>query len=103
MLGRAISNLVSNAIEAANSEVLIEVTHSKDSINISVSDDGNGMNQEEASLHLQGRGRSTKSERMGIGIASANHIIRSHGGKIIYQNSKMGGACFEIQLMGATV
>lgn len=103
MLGRAVSNLVSNAIESATNEVIIEVLNSEQNVSIKVSDDGSGLKQEDASLHLQGRGKSTKADRMGIGLSSANHIIRSHGGKIIYQQSLMGGACFEIQLQGASV
>lgn len=103
LLGRAVSNLVSNAIESAQNEVVIDVTSFEKTVSIKVSDDGSGLKQEDASLHLQGRGKSTKSDRMGIGLSSANHIIRSHGGKIIYQQSQMGGACFEIQLQGASV
>lgn len=103
MLGRAISNLVSNAIESANHSVLVEVLKENENVSIKVSDDGKGLSQEEVSLHLQGRGKSTKAERMGIGLSSANHIVRSHGGKIIYKQSSMGGACFEIQLQGVSV
>lgn len=103
LLGRAVSNLVSNAIESAQNEVVIDVTSFEKTVSIKVSDDGSGLKQEDASLHLQGRGKSTKSDRMGIGLSSANHIIRSHGGRIIYQQSQMGGACFEIQLQGASV
>lgn len=98
LLGRAISNLVSNAIEAASSLVNVEIINQDKGVSIKISDDGKGMSQDEVSLHLQGRGRSTKSERKGIGLASANHIVRSHGGKIIYQTSPYGGACFEVRL-----
>jgi signal transduction histidine kinase len=103
LLGRALSNLVTNAVEAAFSCVQVELLPYERGISIKVSDDGKGMDQEEVSLHLQGRGRSTKTERMGIGLASANHIVRSHGGRIIYQNSPLGGACFEVRLEGDLV
>lgn len=103
MLGRAISNLVTNAIEAAHHVVEIELEPVGDDVSIRISDDGNGISQEDASLYLQGRGKSTKSDRLGIGLASANHIVRSHGGKIIYQPSKFGGACFEVRFQGVSV
>ena len=96
------NNLVSNAIESASHSVLVEVLKDNENVSIKVSDDGKGLSQEEVSLHLQGRGKSTKAERMGIGLSSANHIVRSHGGKIIYKQSSMGGACFEIQLQGVS-
>lgn len=103
LLGRALSNLITNAIEAASERVQVELSKIEDGVSIKVNDDGKGLGQEEVSLHLQGRGKSTKNERMGIGLASANHIIRSHGGKIIYQSSPLGGACFEVRLQGDSV
>lgn len=103
LLGRALSNLITNAIEAASKRVQVEISKIEDGVSIKVNDDGKGLEQEEVSLHLQGRGKSTKNERMGIGLASANHIIRSHGGKIIYQSSPLGGACFEVRLQGDSV
>lgn len=103
LLGRALSNLITNAIEAASKRVQVELSKTHDGVSIKVNDDGKGLGQEEVSLHLQGRGKSTKNERMGIGLASANHIIRSHGGKIIYQSSPLGGACFEVRLQGDSV
>ncbi len=103
LLGRALSNLITNAIEAASKQVQVELSKIEDGVSIKVNDDGEGLGQEEVSLHLQGRGKSTKNERMGIGLASANHIIRSHGGKIIYQSSSLGGACFEVRLQGDSV
>lgn len=103
LLSRALGNLITNAIEAAKTQVQIDLEAQNNAVSIKVSDDGGGMNQEDVSLHLQGRGKSTKSERMGIGLASANHIIRSHGGKIIYQKSPLGGACFEIKLQEESV
>jgi len=103
LLGRALSNLITNAIEAASKRVQVELSKTQNGVSIKVNDDGKGLGQEEVSLHLQGRGKSTKNERMGIGLASANHIIRSHGGKIIYQSSPLGGACFEVRLQGDSV
>jgi len=98
MLGRAVSNLVTNAIEACKNTVEVKIEERDQEAIISVSDDGDGVSQEAASLYLQGRGKSSKTDRMGIGLSSANHIVRSHGGKLIYKTSQYGGACFEIRL-----
>ena len=65
---------------------------------IRVSDDGDGMDEGAVSLFLQGRGRSCKADRDAIGLSSANHIVRTHGGKIVYRKSPLGGAAFEIRL-----
>lgn len=100
MLGRAISNLVVNAIEASKNMVEIAVQKLGQEISISVSDDGNGVKEEMVSLFLQGRGKSQKKNGLGIGLSSANHIVRLHGGKIVYRKSHLGGACFDIRLQG---
>jgi len=98
MLGRAISNIVVNAIEACKGHVEVAVQKLNEEISISISDDGEGIKQEDASLFLQGRGKSKKKNGIGIGLSSANHIVRLHGGKIIYRKSHLGGACFDIRM-----
>ncbi len=100
MLGRAISNLVVNAIESAKSMVIIAINKIGKEISITISDDGTGIESEQVSLFLQGRGKSTKKNGLGLGLSSANHIIRLHQGKLIYRQSAMGGACFDIRLEG---
>jgi signal transduction histidine kinase len=98
MLGRAVSNLVVNAIEACKSLVEVSVSKIEEGVSILISDDGDGIKQEDVSLFLQGRGKSQKKNGLGIGLSSANHIVRLHGGKIIYRKSHLGGACFEIRM-----
>ena len=100
MLGRAISNLVVNAIEASRNIVEVAVQKREEGISISVSDDGEGIEEETVSLFLQGRGKSKKKNGLGLGLSGANHIVRLHGGKIIYRKSHLGGACFDIRLQG---
>ena len=99
MLGRAISNLVTNAIEACKNTVEIKLTEAKEGkVHVSISDDGHGLNEVESGLYIQGRKPSTKKNGVGMGLASANHIIKSHGGKIICKSSSYGGACFELRI-----
>lgn len=100
MLGRAVSNLVVNAIEEAKSIVEVAVNKIGKEVSITVSDDGKGIKEEMVSLYLQGRGKSNKKNGLGIGLSSANHIVRLHGGSITYRNSHLGGACFDIRLQG---
>lgn len=100
MLGRAVSNIVVNAIEACKGLVQVSVTKLEKEVSILIEDDGNGIKQEDVSLFLQGRGKSNKKHGLGIGLSSANHIVRLHGGKIIYRKSHLGGACFDIRMQG---
>lgn len=100
MLGRAVSNLVVNAIEASRNIVEVAVQKLEKGVSISISDDGEGIEEEMVSLFLQGRGKSKKKNGLGLGLSGANHIVRLHGGNIVYRKSHLGGACFDIRLQG---
>jgi sensor histidine kinase regulating citrate/malate metabolism len=65
---------------------------------IRVEDDGPGIKANELTLFLQGRGQSKKRNRFAIGLSTVNHIVTNHGGRVVYQKSKFGGACFELRL-----
>lgn len=98
LLQRAIINLLENGLEASRKQVLVSVSRYGSGASIIVSDDGPGMDESAVSLHLQGRGQSSKADRQAFGLASVNHIVRSHGGRIIYRAGNLGGASFEIRL-----
>ena len=98
LLQRAIINLLENGIEAAGSKVRVALQKTGDGASIIVSDDGPGMDESQVSLYLQGRGQSSKADRQAFGLSSANHIVRAHGGRIIYRRGELGGASFEIRL-----
>ena len=68
----------------------------EEGISISVSDDGEGIEEEMVSLFLQGRGKSKKKNGLGLGLSGANHIVRLHGGKIIYRKSHFEGTFQEV-------
>lgn len=99
-LKRAISNLVSNALDAAQTTVEVELVHFSGEVQIRVRDDGPGLSQEDAGLFLRGRKKSTKEDRPALGLSNANHIVQSHGGKVVYRTNPVGGACFEIRMRG---
>lgn len=95
---RAVSNLVSNAIRACRNQVEVTIERSNTGTMIRVSDDGDGLAQEDVPLLLQGRKRVQKNERQSYGLPSVNHTVRLHGGRVVYHRSKLGGACFELRL-----
>ncbi len=98
LLKRAIVNLLENGIEAAKSQVRVSIVKNNNQASIRVCDDGVGMDENKVSVYLQGRGQSGKANRQAFGLSSTNHIVRSHGGKLIYKRSDLGGASFEIRL-----
>lgn len=100
LIKRALGNLIRNAVEAAKSEVAVSLSTEGTKVRLKIQDDGNGMNPEDVSPYLQGRRKSTKADRIALGLSGANHVVRSQGGRIVYGKSQLGGACFEIILGG---
>lgn len=98
LLKRALINLLENGVEAANSIVRVSILQSENMAMIKVCDDGPGMDETKIPIYFQGRGQSGKANRQAFGLSSTNHIVRSHGGKLIYKKSDLGGSCFEIRL-----
>ena len=97
-LQRAIINLIENAVDASQEKVLLTLEKTSTHALIKVSDDGCGMDETKVSLHLQGKGQSSKANRQAFGLSSVKHIVCSHGGQVIYGKSALGGASFEIRL-----
>ncbi len=98
LLQRAIVNLLENGLEACTNQVKLSVDQREGFTSVAVSDDGHGMEETYLSRCLQGQGESSKGGRQALGLSSAHHIVRSHGGRIVYRTSAMGGAEFEIRL-----
>jgi len=98
MIKRAVINLIENGLEACRDCVEVNLTHMGSYISLKVSDDGPGVTDLQLSNLFKGNARSGKADRPAFGFSSANHVIRNHGGEIVYSTSNMGGACFEIRL-----
>lgn len=97
-LQQVILNLVLNASQAMaqaqsdRRDLLIESkVDAADSIEISVSDSGQGID-EEVMQRMFTPFYTTKSQGMGMGLAINRTIVESHGGKIWAQNRPSGGA-----------
>ena len=98
LMKRAVMNLVKNAIDACREEVRVGITQSAEMAAIQVMDDGCGIPSEDVGPYLKGRKKSTKGDRVAVGLSAVNHIVQSHGGRVLYRPSPLGGACFEVRL-----
>ena len=103
LIERVLTNLIANAVEASARRIEISLSEESGMTSIRVSDDGPGLPGDVVNLHLLGRGRSTKSNREGLGLSGCNHIIRSHGGRIVHRKSKLGGLEFELRLRESVI
>lgn len=93
---RAVTNLVQNAIQHGGRHGRITV-HVARATGVTVSDEGNGIPQEERDRifepfhRLQGR-----SKGFGLGLNLVQEIARLHGGKICVVDGPTGGAAFRL-------
>lgn len=103
-LQQVVVNLALNGIDAvkdqpkARKDVIVQTTSVDDrTIELSISDSGLGIDANK----LDGIFKpffSTKSAGMGMGLAIAQMIIETHGGKIWAENRSGGGAVFRVRL-----
>ena len=95
-LRRAVTNILSNGVRYARSELRLTCRADKRHVTIRIQDDGDGI--AEADLpHIFDRFYMGKSGKSGIGLALTKEIIHLHKGTIRAYNGD-GGAVFEITL-----
>ena len=95
-LRRAVTNILSNGVRYARSELRLTCRADKRHVTIRIQDDGDGI--AEADLpHIFDRFYMGKSGKSGIGLALTKEIIHLHKGTIRAYNGETG-AVFEISI-----
>lgn len=106
---RAFRNLIINSFVhgKADTEITLRVSEAGETIQIDVSDNGNGMTAEETAqlFNRYYRGTSTekKPEGSGLGLAIAKSIIERHSGTISVTSTPGAGTVFQILLPAVKV
>ena len=95
LIKRSINNLIDNAIKYAE-KVNIELTKNKSNLFIKIEDNGPGIAEKEYEnvfkpFYKIDKGRAESKSSVGLGLSIASDIIRSHGGNIKLEKSKMKG------------
>jgi two-component system osmolarity sensor histidine kinase EnvZ len=94
-LGRAIANLVDNALSYGNPPVLITLDHRGDELLISVADQGDGIKQAQRDQALMPFQRLDASRggsgHCGLGLAIASRVAEAHGGRLELHDPAAGG------------
>lgn len=95
-INRAVSNLVSNAIKYGKGRIEVSVSNQKGSIIISVSDEGDGLNDQELEKLFDYRYRvgQLKKDGYGIGLSLVRHVCDLCKGLCWAENRKTGGMVF---------
>lgn len=102
-LGRAIGNLLDNAIAATpeGGRILVALGRRKSGARIVISDNGKGMRPSELARALDGyrlTGSDGKEGKRGLGLPLARQLIEAHGGRLEIQSEKGAGTTATVKL-----
>ena len=95
-LRRAVTNILSNGVRYARSELRLTCRADKHHVTIRIQDDGDGIAEEDIP-HIFDRFYMGKSGKSGIGLALTKEIVHLHKGTIRAYNGETG-AVFEISI-----
>ena len=95
-LRRAVTNILSNGVRYACSQLRLTCRADKRHVTIRIQDDGDGIAAEDLP-HIFDRFYMGKSGKSGIGLALTKEIIHLHKGTIRAYNGD-SGAVFEISI-----
>lgn len=96
---RVVSNLLSNAIMFTESrQIRITIEDNRDSVRISVSDEGKGIDPALMPKLFDKFISSSEKGGAGLGLYVSRGIVEAHGGRIWAQNNNPKGATFSLTL-----
>ncbi|MCL4160252.1 UNVERIFIED_CONTAM: hypothetical protein GTU68_053444, partial [Idotea baltica] len=100
-LGRAVRNLLDNAVRHAESEVRVAATIKDDTVRVTVDDDGPGIPEADRGRVFErfvrlDDSRTRSAGGSGLGLALVSAIATEHGGTVTCGVSPLGGARFEL-------
>jgi two-component system, OmpR family, sensor histidine kinase KdpD len=102
LMEQVLQNLIHNAISYTPENTVLKITASQQSNNcfIEISDNGNGIPENEMEYLFDKFYRlpNTKTGGSGLGLSIVKGFIEAHHGKIKVENNKTGGAKFTIEI-----
>ena len=95
LINRCLNNLIDNALKYAN-KIEIKLNKKNNNLFITIDDDGPGISTSEYEnvfkpFYKIDKGRADSKSSVGLGLSISSDIIRSHGGNIKLERSKMRG------------
>ncbi len=101
LMSRAINNLIRNGLRYAKNQLKISLEISNKQVNLLVEDDGPGIPEQSREQIFQpftrlDTSRDRQSGGYGLGLAITQKILQQHGGQINVEESRLGGAKFQL-------
>ena len=102
LINRCLNNIIDNALKYGN-KVKVKLNKENTNLLIIIDDDGSGIPKKEHEnvfkpFYKIDKGRAESKSSVGLGLSIASDIIRSHGGNIVLEKSKMNGLRVKIFL-----
>ena len=102
LINRCINNIIDNALKYGN-KVKVKLSKENKNLLIIIDDDGSGVPKKEYEnvfkpFYKIDKGRTESKSSVGLGLSIASDIVRSHGGNIVLDKSKMNGLSVKIFL-----
>jgi len=96
---RVVTNLVKNSIQAIpkerTPEIIVSVSQEENKVEIKVSDNGNGISEENKPKIFEPK-FTTKTSGMGLGLAMVKNIVETYDGSINFVSEKEKGTTFTV-------
>ena len=102
LINRFLNNIIDNALKYAN-KIEIKLIKENRNLLIIIDDDGSGIPEKEYEnvfkpFYKIDKGRTESKSSVGLGLSIASDIMKSHGGNIVLNKSKMNGLSVKISL-----
>jgi two-component system, OmpR family, osmolarity sensor histidine kinase EnvZ len=102
LINRSLNNIIDNALKYAK-RVKIQLSKKNTNLFIIIDDDGPGIPKNEYDnvfkpFYKIDKSRAESKSSVGLGLSIASDIVRSHGGNIMLESSKMNGLRVKIFL-----
>jgi len=102
LINRCINNIIDNALKYGN-KVEVKLNKKNNNLLITIDDDGPSIPIKEYEnvfkpFYKMDKSRADAKSSVGLGLSIASDIIRSHGGNIMLEKSKMNGLSVKIFL-----
>lgn len=102
LLKELFTNLIGNSIKhSGGSKIRIICRELEDEIVFSIEDDGEGIPEDIEDRIFERGFKSGENAGSGLGLYLVNEIAESYGGRIEVEDSKLGGARFDVHLQKA--